>query len=134
MSINNDTLFQIFTISNPTTILYYITVHPRTSLHLNLIKPSVLDYHLIVNQKFTGESFRLIPKDYKVLRYFLPIASFIGGKNERDIIQYKSKSTGDRDYEREKDNDLYLSCDDSFDTLSLFSNQIISFYSINAQT
>ena len=64
----------------------------------------------------------------------MPIASFIGEKNERDIIQYKSKSTGDRDYEREKDNDLYLSCDDSFDTLSLFSNQIISFYSINAQT
>ena len=53
---------------------------------------------------------------------------------ERDIIQYKSKSTGDRDYEREKDNNLHLSCDESFDALSLISYQIISFYSINTKT
>jgi len=68
----------------------------------------------------TGESFRFIPNDYKVLRGFLPFASFII-ESERDIIQYKTKSTGDKDHEREKDNDSYLSCDDAFDALSLSS-------------
>jgi len=88
----------------------------------NIIKASksLSSFFGKAENELSGESFRFIPNDYKVLRGFLPFASFIV-ESERDIIQYKTKSTGDKDHEREKDNDSYLSCDDAFDALSLSS-------------